>query len=232
MLISENVERVRERIARACERAGRASSDVTLIAVTKTQSAERVLEAVKSGVQDFGENYIQEAREKIPSVLEQTQVFNLPPVTFHCIGHLQSNKAKYSVSLFSLIHSVDNFGLLQEIAKQSAKLDKEQSVLLEVNLTGSEIRAGVSPDNVFTLVEQAVRTPNVRLCGLMGMAPYGDNPEDARTYFRTLKSLYDRLPTEDRRVLSMGMSGDFEVAIEEGATHVRIGTALFGTRQP
>jgi len=127
---------------------------------------------------------------------------------------------------------VDNFGLLQEISRQSAKIDKEQSVLLEVNLTGSENRAGVSPGDIFTLVEQVGNVPNLRLCGLMGMAPYTENPEEARPYFRTLKNLYDRLPPENRRILSMGMSGDFEVAIEEGATHVRIGTALFGKRQP
>lgn len=223
----DNVARVRERIAAAAARAGRDPAAVTLCAVTKTVPADRVLEAVAAGVQVLGENYVQEARIKVPEVGGRTQV----PVAWHLIGHLQSNKAKYSVSLFSCIHSVDNAGLVEEIGKQSVKIDKEQEVLIEVNLAGSEARAGVSPAELPGLVRKVQSTRGVRLRGLMGMAPYGQDPEGARPHFRTLRRLFEgELPEECRETLSMGMSGDFEVAVEEGATLVRIGTALFGAR--
>jgi len=225
--IIENVARVRERIAAAAVRAGRDPAAVTLCAVTKTVEPARVLEVIAAGVQVLGENYVQEARTKIPEVEGETQV----PIAWHLIGHLQSNKAKYSVSLFSCIHSVDKEGLIAEIGKQSIKIDKEQEVLIEVNLAGSDARAGVLPAELPVLVRKVQSTRGVLLRGLMGMAPAGETPEDARPHFRLLRRLFDEeLPEECRHTLSMGMSGDFEMAVEEGATLVRLGTALFGAR--
>jgi PLP dependent protein len=224
--IAANVARIRQRIAAAAERAGRPPSDITLIAVTKTVEAARIREAFTAGLSDFGENYVQEARAKIAEIPADPD-----KICWHFIGHLQSNKAKYSVELFSLIHSVDNYQLAQEIDKQASKRGKTQRALLEVNLSGSPTRAGVVPEQALTLAEQVARLKNVRLQGLMGMAPATEDAEGARSHFARLRRLWDELPPENRRVLSMGMSGDFEIAIEEGATHVRIGTALFGRRQ-
>ncbi|HVK06991.1 MAG TPA: YggS family pyridoxal phosphate-dependent enzyme [Armatimonadaceae bacterium] len=225
--VARSVESVRARMAAAARRAGRLPEDVRLVAVSKNVPPEAVLAAVRVGVQDFGENYVQEARGKIPLVSAQTDV----PICWHMIGHLQSNKAKYSVSLFSFIHSVDNLGLAQEIGKQSVKIGKEQAILIEVNLTGADNRAGVSPDRALALAEATARTPGLRLCGLMGMAPQTAEPDLARPYFRQLRTLFDQLSPEHRSILSMGMSADFEAAIEEGSTLVRVGTAIFGTRQ-
>ena len=225
--IAENLALVRARIAAAARRAGRSPEDIRLVAVSKKMPPERILAAVAAGVQDFGENYVQEAQVKIQAVQNQTNV----PINWHMIGHLQSNKAKYSVSLFSFIHSVDNLRLAQEIGKQSVKIGKEQLVLIEVNLAGGENRAGVAPEETLALAEGVAQIPGVRLCGLMGIAPFGGSPEEARPHFRRLRTLFDSLPDpQHRRTLSMGMSADFEVAIEEGANLVRVGTAIFGKR--
>jgi pyridoxal phosphate enzyme (YggS family) len=224
--IAANLASVQERLARAAERSRRRPEDVTLIAVTKTVEASRVREAMAAGLRDFGENYIQEARAKIPEVAE------VPDTIFwHFIGHLQSNKAKYSVELFSLIHSVDNYQLAQEIDKHASKRGKTQAVLLEVNLSGDPERAGVAPEMLLPLVEKITALPGIYLRGLMGMAPLTGEAEGARPHFVRLRRLWESLPEENRQILSMGMSGDFEIAVEEGATHVRIGTALFGRRQ-
>jgi pyridoxal phosphate enzyme (YggS family) len=224
--IASNLAAVRERIARAAARAGRAPESVRLVAVTKTVEPARVQAAVAAGVLELGENYVQEARAKVPEVS--------PPedagLIWHMIGHLQSNKAKYSVGLFSLIQSVDNYQLAQELGKQATKKGKSQPVLIEVNLAGAEHRAGVLPAALPDLVKGVLAVPGLELQGLMGMAPAGGDPEAARPHFRRLRGCWEALPGPNRRVLSMGMSADFEVAIEEGATLVRIGTALFGRR--
>jgi pyridoxal phosphate enzyme (YggS family) len=226
--IAGNVVHVRDRIAAAALRAGRSPDLVRLIAVTKTVAPAQIGAALRAGVTDFGESYMQEAMAKIPAVEAESGA--LQP-TWHFIGHLQSNKAKYSVQHFFLIHSVDNYHLAQEIGKQASKRGKTQAVLVEVNLSGAEQRAGVLIESALDLAAQVAEVPGVALRGLMGIAPQTESAEGARPHFRRLRALWDQLPEANRTVLSMGMSGDFEVAIEEGATHVRIGTALFGQRK-
>jgi hypothetical protein len=228
-LLRARVARVRERIAAASERAGREPGGVRLVAATKTIQPTRIREAIAAGISDFGENYVQEARDKAPAVVAGSASAAVS-VRWHMIGHLQSNKAKYAVDIFSLIHSVDTYQLAQELGKLALKKGKSQEILIEVNLAGTPERAGVAPEAALALAERVAGQPGLSLMGLMGMAPFSDDAEDARPHFRALRALWDRLPEPHRRVLSMGMSGDFEVAIEEGSTLVRIGTALFGQR--
>ncbi len=236
--IAENVARVRERIAQAGGRAGRDASEVTLAAVTKTQTAERVVEAVRAGVTVLGENYVQEARVKIPQVAalcQEDSALASVALSWRLIGHLQSNKAKYSVPLFSLTESVDNSKLAKEIAVQALKQHQsDYPVLVEVNLSGDPGRAGVPPEAALVrdFCAELAETPGLSLRGLMGIAPWSNRPDDAQPYFELLRTLWDSLPSANRQILSMGMSNDFEVAIAEGATEVRIGTALFGARPP
>nr|CAA9291912.1 UPF0001 protein YggS [uncultured Armatimonadetes bacterium] len=225
--VADRVAAVQERIARAEARAGRSPGTVRLVAVTKRVPAARVAEAAAAGVTEFGENYVQEARAKIP---ELTQ-YIATDINWHLIGHLQTNKAKYAVLLFPLIHTVDTYQLAQELGRQTSKRHKTQNVLIEVNLSGDPGRAGARPEESLELADRVGAVPGLELKGLMGMAPYAEGSEDARPHFRRLRALFDRLPGPNRQILSMGMSGDFEVAIEEGATLVRIGTALFGKRE-
>lgn len=220
--IAANVAAVRARIAAATKRAGRPTDSVRLLAVTKMQPAARVAAVVAAGVSDLGENYVQEARDKIPLV-------PFAP-TWHLVGHLQRNKANISVELFSLIHSVDKYQLAQELGKHASKKGETQNVLVEVNLVGDPTRPGVTSEGALALAEQVAGTPGLNLHGMMGMAPFDPDPELARPYFARLRALWEQLPEVNRQTLSMGMSGDFEVAVEEGATLVRIGTALFGAR--
>ena len=229
--IAENFARVRERISQASFRAGRREAEVCLIAVTKTVEPERVFAAIQAGATHLGENYVQEARAKIPEVNAAVTAAHGTLPEWHLIGHLQSNKARYSVGLFSLIQSVDSMILVQEISKQAVKRNEIQSILVEVNLAGDAGRAGVAVGEAHVLAEQIALLPNISLRGLMGIAPATTSPEEARPSFRTLYQLWEQLPTTNRHILSMGMSNDFETAIEEGATHVRIGTALFGARK-
>jgi pyridoxal phosphate enzyme (YggS family) len=224
--IATNVEFVHARIVAAARRAGRSPDSVRLVAATKTVSPEQIRAALRAGVTDFGENYVQEAMAKVPVV----EVASEQPPTWHFIGHLQSNKAKDSVRLFSVIHSVDNYHLAQEIGKQASKRGKMQTVLVEVNLAGTEGRAGAPAAEAVELAARVTELPGIELRGLMGMAPATKDAEEARPYFRRLRHLWEQMPAVNRKILSMGMSGDFEVAVEEGATHVRIGTALFGQR--
>jgi len=220
--VADRLEEVRRRIARAAERAGRAPDEVRLVAVSKTIGIERIREAVEAGHRDFGENYVQEAREKL-------NAFG-PEIRWHFIGHLQSNKARNVVGAFALIHSVDSETLAGEIQKRAAAAGIVQDVLIEVRLDPAATKTGVEPEALDRLVDRVRTLPNVRLLGLMGMPPLFADPEDARPGFRLLRELLDALPPESRRELSMGMSSDFEVAIEEGATLVRVGTAIFGPR--
>jgi PLP dependent protein len=228
LIIAANVRHIRERMASAASRSGRSPEEIHLIGVSKTHGVDLVIEAIEAGVTDFGENYIQEARVKIAEVSAIAQI----PVDWHFIGHLQSNKARYSVELFSLVQTVDKYQLAQELSKHAAKRNKVQEITIEVNLSGETQRAGVLPADLPALVDKVCELPNLALRGLMGMPPRTDTAEEARPYFRSLYRYWEMLPENSRQVLSMGMSGDFEVAIEEGATHVRIGTALFGIRTP
>jgi hypothetical protein len=227
MSIADNLKTIQNRIAAAAKRAGRDPASIRLVTVTKTVSIERIREALSSGATILGENRVQEAKEKIEQLGQIA--------SWHLIGHLQTNKAKYAVKLFDLIHSVDSLELAAEIDKQAAKTGKVQDVLIEVSIAGEAAKAGVGIDDAVSLVRQAATLRNIRIKGLMTMPPYSDNPEDSRPYFRKLKELSSIIEKVNihgvsMAELSMGMSGDFEVAIEEGATLVRVGTAIFGTR--
>jgi len=215
---------LRRRIAEAAERAGRRPDEITLIAVSKTFPAEAIRTAYRAGLRDFGENYVQEFEAKTAALEE------LPGARFHLIGHLQSNKARRAVQLFDSIQTVDSLRLARRLeeAVASSRPERKLPVMIEVKLSPEESKAGVTPEQLSELVEALRACPHLQLTGLMTMPPYSEHAEDSRPYFRRLRALAQlyRLPQ-----LSMGMSHDFEVAIEEGATHVRIGTALFGRRQ-
>lgn len=227
-MLAANLEAVQNRIQRAALACGRPPESVRLVAVSKTVAARRVREAIEAGVTILGENYIQETREKFNVLYDQT-------VTWHFIGHLQTNKAKYAVRIFDLIHSVDSFKLATALNKEAAKREKVQDILIQVNLSGEATKSGASADEVARLLEQTAGLDHIRVRGLMTMPPFFDDPERARPFFEALARLRDRLgrtPTAnaDLEELSMGMTGDFEVAIKAGATLVRIGTAIFGER--
>ena len=227
MSIADNYKSVMGRITAAARRVNRDPSSIKLVTVTKTVSIEGIREALAAGAAIFGENRVQEAKEKIEQ-LGQT-------ASWHLIGHLQTNKAKYAVKLFDLIHSVDNLELAAELDKQAAMMGKIQDVLVEVNIAGEAAKAGVAIDDAINLVKQAAKFRNIRIKGLMTMPPFSDNPDDSRPYFKKLKQLSamiaaENIPGASMTELSMGMSNDFEIAIEEGATLVRVGTAIFGER--
>lgn len=231
--ITASITRVREHLARAAERAGRRPDEIQLVGVTKFVAADRVLPALRAGITAFGENYVQEAREKIPLVADAAAATALSRPEWHLIGRLQTNKAKYCPPLFDLVHSLDSFPLAEELGRAALKHGKTaQRVLIEVNLSGDTDRAGVAPDQALALCERVAQVPGLQLEGLMGIAPEGAGPEEARPFFQRLRMLWERLPDAERRILSMGMSADFETAIEEGATLVRVGTAIFGARRP
>lgn len=223
--IADNIALVRERIAQACERAGRAPDAVTLIAVTKTQPPASVVEAYQAGVRQFGENYVQEALGK-----RQNPDLDWPDATWRFIGHLQSNKAREVVGRFDVIESIDSAGLAREAARRAQVKGLTVPVLLEVKLDPIPAKFGIMPERVVEEADTIRQMPGLELRGLMGMAPFGLNADEVRPYFQRLYALYAQLPPECQQTLSMGMTGDFETAIEEGATHVRIGTAIFGQR--
>jgi len=227
MSVSENFNVVMDRMASAAMRAGRDPSSVRLVVVTKTVDHDRIREAVAAGAGILGENRVQEAKEKIEALGKIA--------SWHLIGHLQTNKAKYAVRLFDLIHSVDNLELAAEIDRQAAKIGKAQNILIEVNIAGEASKAGMAVKGAPALVREAARLKNISIKGLMTMPPYSENPEDSRPYFTVLRELAETIakgtiPNVSMQELSMGMSGDFEVAIAEGATLVRVGTAIFGER--
>jgi pyridoxal phosphate enzyme (YggS family) len=226
MSIAENISRIQERIAAACRRAGRETCSVTLVAVTKTFPAECVREALVCGITDIGESRIQEAQRKFLALDGA-----LTGVRRHLIGHLQSNKAGKAVELFDLIQSIDSIAIAGEVDRQAEKRGKVQDCLIEVKVSGEEAKFGIAPAEVDGLLAGMEQLAHVRVRGIMAMAPYFDDPEAARPYFRKARELFDRLhSSHDLETLSLGMSHDFETAIEEGATMVRICTALFGTR--
>jgi pyridoxal phosphate enzyme (YggS family) len=220
--IEDGIQRVREKIAGACARAGRPEKDVRLVAVTKGVDVARIRIAFSCGVRDFGENYIQEAKGKIED-------FGEGPY-WHMIGHIQTNKVKYIPGLFSYVHSVDRWEILEGLEK----FRKPIKVLFELNLSGEKSKHGTQEDNLRRMLEKMHILQNMEPIGLMTMAPYADNSEEVRDIFSTLRRIMEKANMEfslNMRELSMGMSSDFEVAIEEGATMVRVGTAIFGERQ-
>ncbi len=224
-MVAQNVKNIKERIVFACARAKRRPEDVTLIAVSKTFGADLVGEAAAAGVVDIGENYVQELQKKYEMLRHEN-------IRWHFIGHLQSNKVKIIVPWISCIHAVDSGSLGREISKHAVKSARSVDVLIEVNTTGEPSKYGVAPDKCRLLARELVPLPGINLVGLMTMGPFLPDPEKSRPAFRSLRELRDGLQDEGIMMshLSMGMTNDFEVAIEEGATMIRIGTAIFGER--
>lgn len=226
-MIKENLNDVRGRLSAACMKAGRAPEEVTLIAVSKTKPVEILREAYREGVRDFGENKVQELVDKA----EQ-----LPgDIRWHMIGHLQRNKVKYIIDKAYMIHSVDSLRLAEEISKEAVKHGLVMKILIEVNVAEEESKFGVSVREAEELVRNAAALPGISVCGLMTIAPFVENPEDNRIFFKTLKQLsvdIDAKNIDNVRMdfLSMGMTGDYEVAAQEGASFVRVGTGIFGER--
>jgi pyridoxal phosphate enzyme (YggS family) len=228
-MITENIEKVRSRIRDACFRSGRKPEEVLLVGVTKTFSAAQIREAMKAGLRDFGESYAQELREKRKQLTDEE-------IRWHFIGHLQTNKVKYLTDFVYLIHSVDNIRVAEEISKRAAIAGRSVDILLEVHTTTEPTKYGVRPEETIDLAKQISTLPRVSVQGLMTMGPFSDDPNDSRPSFRQLAELRQQIEGEgipgiSMRHLSMGMTHDFEVAIEEGATIVRIGTAIFGERR-
>lgn len=223
--IRENLLRVKERIERAALKAGRDPNEVKLVAVSKTVEVARIRQAIEAGVTILGENYVQEAQRKIEEIGKG--------VSWHFIGHLQSNKAKYAVRLFDLIHSVDSLSLAEELNRRAEREGRVIEVMIEVNLSGEATKFGTEEEKAVELARNLQQLKNLSLIGLMTMPPYFDDPQQSRPYFARLRALRERMGKEGivLKELSMGMSNDFEVAIEEGATYVRVGTAIFGPRR-
>ena len=227
MSIGGNIDAVQNRINAACMRVGRDASEVTLLCVSKTKPLSALQEAYKAGARVFAENKVQELTAKMPEMPED--------IEWHLIGHLQTNKVKYIIGKVALIHSVDSLHLAEEISKQAAKADCTQPILIEINVAGEDSKFGTSDMTANAeLIKSISGLPNLKLMGLMTIAPYVEDPEENRVYFRQLKEFLcsDEVRSyfPERPVLSMGMTGDFEVAVEEGATHVRVGTGIFGER--
>jgi len=231
MPIATNLAAIRDRISAAAHRAGRSPDDIALMAVCKTFPAEAIMEAYAAGQRLFGENRVQEFAEKFPGVA------NLPNARFHMIGHLQSNKAAKATEIFHAVDSIDSAKLAQRLNDAAQKLNMTLDTLIEINVGGEDAKSGLDPDSaeIEAILTQAPEWKNLNIRGLMTVPPFTNDPEGARPYFRKLRELRDRLaarnfPSVSVDVLSMGMSHDFEVAIEEGSTCVRIGTAIFGER--
>jgi PLP dependent protein len=225
--IEDNIAGIRRDMAEAARKSGRAVSAVRLMAVTKTVDERRIGEAIAAGVDVVGENYVQEAQRKIEALGRN--------VEWHMIGHLQTNKAKYVVKLFDVIHSMDGMALALELDKRARAAGRVIGVLIEVNVSGEQTKSGLSPEKVLPLVREAAPLKGIEIRGLMTMPPWFDDPEDARPYFAALRELRDRIEGEhiegvSMEELSMGMSTDYRVAIEEGATIVRVGRGIFGER--
>ena len=228
-MIADNAQQVRERVRKACERSGRDPQGVRLIAVSKTFDVARVREVLEAGISDIGENFVQELRDKRAEL-------NNPDIRWHFVGHLQSNKVKYIADFISLIHSTDHRSVAEEIDKRGARIGRLIDVLVEVNTTGERTKFGVLPESTIEFVKSLAHLRNLRVRGLMTMGPFLPDPEDSRPAFRTLREFRDEvrnagIENVEMTELSMGMTNDFEVAIEEGATMVRIGTAIFGPRK-
>jgi PLP dependent protein len=228
MDVAANHRKIMERVSQAAARAGRDAASIRLLAAAKSQDVELIRAAIAAGVSLIGENYVQEAAAAKATIPE--------PVEWHMIGHLQRNKARSAIALFDLIESLDSIALARELDKEGRKAGRRVRAYVEVNLGGEESKTGIAKDKVPLLLQEAAQLANLTVEGLMIVPPYCENPEDARPYFRALRELFCclqelRLPKTELKELSMGMSQDYAVAIEEGATIVRIGTALFGPRR-
>jgi pyridoxal phosphate enzyme (YggS family) len=226
--VKEKIAHIREKIRNAAVSCGRDPEAIRLVAVTKTVSPEQVRQAVDAGLRIFGESYIQEAATKIDAISDKG-------LSWHFIGHLQSNKAKFAVRCFDLIHSVDSLGLAEALNRQAERIHKVQNILVQVNISGESTKSGTAAEEAIALVSAIRWMENLSVKGLKTIPPFFDQPEKARPYFKALADLKDQIqkqsmPGNEINELSMGMTGDFEVAIEEGATLVRIGTAIFGER--
>lgn len=226
-MLQRNYQEVKENIRKACERVNRKESEVTLIAVSKTKPLSDIEEVLAGGCIDFGENKVQELCEKEEKISR--------PVNWHLIGHLQTNKVKYIVHKAALIHSVDSYKLAQEIEKEAAKKGVIANVLIQVNIAGEDTKFGVSKEETEPLIRKISTMKNVKIKGLMTIAPFVEDPEENRVHFRNMRQLFidikeKNIDNVDMEILSMGMTGDYEVAVEEGATMVRVGTGIFGAR--
>ena len=223
--IPERLAAVRSRIEAAARRSGRHPDEITLVAVTKNVETARIMDAVDAGVRDFGENYVSEALAKQLALSS-----NDAAVRWHFIGHLQRNKVKDVIDRFALIQSIDSLPLARELGARAHQFGHDARILLQVKLDTSLTKFGIGIEDTVLTAREASEIPGIEVVGLMGMAPFFEEAELARSYFRSLRMVYENLPRESRQILSMGMTADFEVAIEEGATMVRIGAAIFGPR--
>lgn len=226
-MIAENLKYVNERIQKSCLKAGRDEKEVTLIAVSKTKPVSDLMEAYQEGCREFGENKVQELVDKYEVMPKD--------IHWHMIGHLQTNKVKYIIDKVTMIHSVDSIKLAREISKEAQKKQVTVSILIEVNVAGEESKFGVSMEEAEPLIRKIALLDGIKICGLMTIAPYVEDEEKNRQYFADLKQLSVDIATKNidnvnMNVLSMGMTGDYAVAIEEGATYVRVGTGIFGER--
>lgn len=226
--IKENLERVEEKICSACQRAGRDRGEVTLIAVSKTKPLDMLQAVYDQSIREFGENKVQELTWKYDELPKD--------IHWHLIGHLQRNKVKYIADKAYMIHSVDSLRLAEEISREAVKKNVNVHILIQVNVAQEDTKFGISVEETEELIRQVAQLPGISICGLMTIAPFVENPEENRVHFRNLKKLSvdimeKNIDNVDMGVLSMGMTGDYEVAIEEGATHIRVGTGIFGERQ-
>lgn len=226
-MVAENLQEVEKRICAACERAGRDRSEVTLVAVSKTKPVEMIREAMAEGIAEFGENKVQEIMDKTKVITE--------PLHWHLIGHLQRNKVKYIIDKVCLIHSVDSVRLAEQISREAEKRQVEADILLEVNIAGEDSKFGLKPEEVEGIARQIAVLQHVHIRGLMTVAPFVEKAEENRIHFQNMKKLMVDIKQKNidnvcMDILSMGMTGDYEVAIEEGATMVRVGTGIFGER--
>jgi pyridoxal phosphate enzyme (YggS family) len=234
--IKTNIIKVRERIAQAAKRSGRAPESIQLVAVSKTVPVEKIIEAVDAGITDIGENRVQEADQKYQAIYkDEATIPIIGTIKWHLVGHLQTNKIKRALEIFDMIHSVDSIHLMDAIEKRATKMDKVVDMLVEVNTSAEETKYGVKPEEIVDFIERASQYDHLRVRGLMTIGLFAEDPEVVRPCFQQLRELRDKvanlnLPSIEMKYLSMGMTNDFEVAIEEGANIVRIGTAIFGAR--
>ncbi len=233
-MLKDNLQKLQEKIYSTCQKIGRNPSEIVLVAVTKNVSVEKIKEVISSGVRNIGENRIQEAIKKYEELAKSQELrAKSNSVEWHMVGHLQRNKVKYAVKIFNLIQSVDDFELAEEISQQAKKINKIQDCLIEVKVSPEATKYGCPPDKVEELIKQTNQLINIRIRGLMAMAPFFENPEETRPYFRQAKKLFDKVRSTFNfqlstfNFLSMGMSNDFVIALEEGANMLRIGRAIF-----
>ena len=229
MSIKENIDSIMKKIDTACKKTGRNPKDITLLAVSKTVESDRAKEAVEAGIKNLGENKVQELIKKYEELKDID-------VKWHMIGHLQKNKVKYIIDKNILIHSVESLSLAEEINKRAKNSNLTADVLIELNIGEEESKFGINEDNVYDFIRSMEQFENIRVLGLMTVAPFCENPEDVRWVFKTMKNIYSKisimnLRNTEMKYLSMGMTNDFEIAIEEGSNIIRIGTAIFGARK-